>query len=303
MPSRFDEIETQSSLDLGPSYRLGQRWFARRASYRPAQEPIRAAEYFVDRIDRIAAKTFVEREHYSRTFVYEIASYGLFHKAGVSATRLVGVAAFSTPSNPNTIEHWTGIPDFRQGAELGRFVLADSVAGNGETFFLARALQRLKADRPELRAILSYSDPVPRRSLVTGDILFRGHYGSIYQAHNALYLGRASAKTLFLGPDGSAIPPRILTKLRNGELGADSAQDRIEVISGLLRAVHESPASFIERALKSPSLRRIRHPGNHLYLFPLAVSRTEKKVILALPAVQAHLTRGLPYPKLLDRAA
>ncbi len=295
----------QQLLPLGPAYANSQRWLDGRDSFRPSRERIRPEEFAVEPLDRMSAKRFVERHHYSHTFVYELknGSFGLWHKKGLNPARLVGVASFSTPSNPGSIMRWAGLDDFRTGAELGRFVLLDEVAGNGESYFLARALRGLKQEHPELRVILSYSDPVPRRNLDTGALTFCGHLGCIYKATNAFYAGRASPKTLLLGRAGEAIPNRILTKLRNGEDGAEYAQDRLERVSGIRRHASESAPEFIERALNAPAIRRTRHPGNHLYLFPLAENRRDKAAILKFPAIRQLIERALPYPKALDRAA
>ncbi len=200
-------------LQLAGLHDFSQRWLLGNDSYRPSQEPIRVAEFTVETLAKPEAKKFVETHHYSHSFVYEIASFGLWRKCGCAPSRLVGVASFATPSNPGSIRRWAGLDDFHQGAELGRFVLLDEVGGNGESFFLSQALKLLKAQRPELRVILSYSDPVPRLNCETNTIRFRGHFGLIYQATNAVFLGRASPKTLFLTKNGEAIPNRILTSM------------------------------------------------------------------------------------------
>jgi hypothetical protein len=249
------------------------------------------------------AKRFVEEHHYSRSFPYEIASFGLFYKPGVAPAQLAGVAVFTTPSNPHTMERWCGFENWRHGAELGRLVLLDFAGGNAETFFLSRALRLFKEQRPEIRAVLSYSDPVPRLNLDTGVTTFRGHYGSCYQSSNAAYLGRSDSKILYLARSGEAIPARILAKIRNDEEGAGYSVERIERLAGLPRLDGESGASFVSRALKSPSLRRVRHFGNHVYLLPLATSRREKAQIIQMPRIQEILSLGLPYPKLIDAAA
>lgn len=280
-----------------------QRWFYGRDSYRPSQEPIRPQEFAVKPLGRVAAKRFVQTHHYSGSYVCSIGDFGLWHKSGLNPSRLVGVASFATPSNPNSIRRWSGLEDFHNGAELGRFVLLDEVAGNGETWFLTRALRLLKAQRPELRIVLSYSDPVPRRNLDTGTLSHRGHYGSIYQACGSLYLGRAGRKTLILSRTGEALPNRALAKVRNEEVGADYSQALIERLTGVTRLASEDPRSFVDRALRSPMLRRVSHSGNHLYLFPLAGDRREKAAILHLPVIQGHVARAIPFPKIIDQAA
>lgn len=293
----------QQLLPLGPTYEYSQRWFRGRANYRPSQEPIDPSNFTVEPLDRRIAKAFIERHHYSHSFPYEISSFGLFYKPNhIDRSSLVGVASFTTASNPSTFDRWVGLVSFRQGCELGRFVLRDFVGGNGETFFLSRAFRLLKQARPEIIFVLSYSDPVPRLDLETGEASFRGHAGSAYQSGNALYCGRSDARVLTLGRKGETIPNRLLSKIRNDECGAGYSAERLSIVSGVKRYSGESGASFVNRALASPLIRRVRHAGNHVYGFPLAVDRREKAAIMRLPKVAAHRDRGLPYPKFLDDA-
>ena len=296
--------ELQQELPLALISNRALRWFDKRSSYRPSQEPINPAEFTVERIDKIQARDFIVRHHYSGTFVYEVCSAGLFRKVGLEPARLVGVAAFATPSNPATLQRWAGLPGYEAGAELGRFVCLDGeVKGNGETFFLARALRLLKAERPELRVIISYADPLPRRNLITGELAHIGHTGSIYSAANATYAQRADPKTLLLSATGESIPARILSKIRNEEEGREYATERLERISGLRIQPGESGEAFVDRALSSSSIRRVRHPGNHVYLFPLAANRREKAAILRLPKMATLVAARYAYPKGLELAA
>ena len=295
-------IATQTELPLSAIATLSQRWRNGRASYRPAQEPINPRDFTVEPLGKTAAKRFVETHHYSRSFVYERASFGLWHKRGLAPSELVGVASFSTPSNPASIERWAGLPE-HQGIELGRFCLLNHIGGNAETFFLAASFRQLKARLPEIRIVLSYSDPLPRLNLLSNTLAFRGHRGVIYSAANALFAGRASPKTLYLNSSGTAIPNRILTKLRNNEAGAAGAEESLERISGLRRRAGESAAAFIHRVLKGDAIRAVRHRGNYLFLFPLASNRREKQAILNLPKVREHRVRALPYPKVIDHPA
>src|SRR5262249_56211241 len=109
-----------------------------------------------------------------------------------------------------------GIRDARDGLELGRFVLLNEVPGNGETWFLGRAFRFLR--REGFAGVVSFSDPC-RRTNQRGEQVFGGHVGWIYQAHNAVYLGRGTPRTLKLLPDGSVLSPRAMQKVRSGERG------------------------------------------------------------------------------------
>jgi hypothetical protein len=114
-----------------------QRWRGRRDLYKPPEEPIPTREYEIAEIpgDR-EAKAFVQTHHYAATYPAARFRYGLYHHGD-----LVGVAVFSHPSNDLVLTSvFPG--DLLDSVELGRFVLLDSVPGNGETWFLARTFER-----------------------------------------------------------------------------------------------------------------------------------------------------------------
>ncbi len=275
---------------------FSQRWFNGRTNFRLSQEPIRTEDYDVEPIEYGTAKAFVVRHHYSGSFSPCIQSFGLFQRGGLSKPKLAGVATFAPASNPASVTKWSGLP-FAAGAELARFVLLDDVAGNGESWFLVRALAGLKRLKPGIQVVLSYSDPVPR-TRHDGSVLFPGHVGGIYAATNALYLGRASPKTQFLNADGKVIANRILSKLRNGEQGRRYAEKVLTEIAGLVRQPGETPSDFVDRALVA--LRPQRHPGNHLYAFAVAADRREKRRVLCLPALRRHADTAGAVPKRPD---
>lgn len=189
--------------------------------------------------------------------------FGLFDRG-----ELVGVAIFSRPWRPEVLTNplpW--LDDVDEAAELGRFVLLDSVAANGETWFLARCFALL---RGRLRAVVSFSDPTPRTRL-DGDQVFPGHIGTIYQASNANYRGTTNPATLRILPDGTVFSNissgkirRALSGWRNdvatlvawgaGELAADATKpERCEWLS------------YWRDALTRP----LRHRGLHRYTFTL----------------------------------
>ena len=281
-------------------FTANQRWRSRRDFYRPAGEPIRTQEYGVERITYGAAKVFCTTHHYSGSFVANIASYGLFHKSSpFEASRLVGVASFSPGSNPCSIATWTGF-NYTEGAELGRFVLLEEVPGNGESFFLAAAFRAFKTERPETKCVLSYSDPVPRTN-ADGVLVMPGHRGTIYQATNAIFAGRGASKQLLLSRDGRAVAQRIFSKIRNGEIGRAYSTRLLAEVTGVNPLPEESPAEFVRRAKET--LRSVFHPGNYLFIFPLAADRREKTAILNSPRISEHRARMLPYPKHVERAA
>jgi hypothetical protein len=262
--------------------RACQRWKRARESYRPAGEAFNPLRHDVVVLDESDAKGFVVRHHYSGSYPAARLRVGLM-RAGVG---LAGVAVFSVPANDASITARCGV-EARAGVTLGRFVLLDQVEGNGETWFLARAF-RLLADRlGDVRAVLSYADPMPR--IDAGGRCFRpGHVGTIYQAFNGRYVGRSKAEWLWLDRDGKVLSPRTLSKLRNGEQGAAGAYEILRRAGAPARDPFEDGAAYVARALEQGPFRRVKHPGNHAYVWAIGEKRRETMTGVA-PA--------LPYPK------
>ncbi len=247
-----------------------QRWRDRRGAYRPAGEPIDTSRYGVEllMLDR-TAKAFVVQHHYSGTFPAARLRVGLYRMR-----QLVGVAVFSVPMSQHTVPRWTGLQP-AQGVELGRFVLLDDVPANGETWFLARAVKALRQELPDVRAIVSFSDPLERRT-ADGAVVMPGHVGTIYQASNARYVGRSKAQWMHIGPDGRAVSPRALAKIRNGERGDGHAADQLRRLGAPRRERGEDGRDYVERALRTGPFRRVKHPGNHTYLFAVDADAAER---------------------------
>lgn len=261
---------------------VSQRWRAHRSLYRPAGEVIDPSRYEVEPIDRPTARAFIEAHHYEPTFPPNRWRFGLFTRS-----RLVGVAMFTVPVGKTVLTGTLGITDPRDGAYLGRFVLLDEVPGNGETWFLGRVYELLRSEG--LAGAVSDSDPEPRTA-VDGRVVMPGHVGTIYQAFNGRYVGRASSRTLRLLPDGTIFSERAMSKIRGRERGWRYAVEQLVAAgSPAPETLGEDLRGWMWRALKIVS-RPLKHPGNHRYVWPL-----HRAVAKRLPA-------GLPYPK-IRRAA
>ncbi len=245
-----------------------QRWRERRDSYRPAGEPIDTTRYGVDVVPERVARAFVQAHHYSGSFPAARLSVGLFRTRKAAAPDLVGVAVFSVGIvHDRSIGRWCGLPG-AEGVELGRFVLVDDVEANGETWFLRRSFDAMRAELPSVRAVLAYSDPVPREA-DGGRLVMPGHVGTIYQAHNGRYLGRGRGRALVLAPDGSVVSERALSKIRNDERGQDYAARSLIRLGAPPPLDSEDGRGWVARALREGPFRRLRHPGNHVYAWPL----------------------------------
>lgn len=263
-----------------------QRWRLGREYWRvDRDEGFRRTDYTVDMVRDSAARAFVTEHHYSGSYPFAQERVGLFRNRS-----LVGVAVFSIPINNNVIPRYTG-QTATQGIELGRFVLLDEVPYNGETFFLSGAFKVLRALRPDISVVVAYSDPV-RRQTISGQVVLPGHIGIAYQAGNAHYLGRASGKQLYLTAGGEALSSRAISKVRLQEHGADSAEKRLVRLGAPPRAFGQDPSEWISSILTSNVFRKVRHPGNHVYAWPLGTTREKARISRAFSPRK--------YPKTLD---
>lgn len=263
-----------------------QRWNKRRDLYRPAGEPIDTARYGVDLISEGEAREFVETHHYAKSLPPTRVRVGLFRAHAFERSELVGVAVFSVPVQAKALACYFGVGN-EAGVELGRLVLKDCVEANGETFFVSRACKLLKQELPEIRAVLSYSDPVERLN-ESGIVVKRGHYGTVYRGLSAAYMGRSSKRTLVLDRRGRVISERSLCKLKNDESGAGGAYRMLVDAGGPHRNHGESGKDYVERALREGPFTKMKHPGNLVWGWGVG-SKTERA------AVRKSMT-ALSYP-------
>lgn len=255
-----------------------QRWTERRESRRPAGELIRPAAYdVVESVDEATPRGFVERNHYSGSWVAARFVFEL-HQRG----ELAGVAVFSVPASGAAHRAVWPMLAPAEAVDLGRFVLVDSVPGNGESWFIARCFELLAG---RVVGIASCADPVARET-AAGTRVFPGHLGVIYQATNGRYCGRTRPATLRLLPDGRVLSNRAQGKLVRRERGWRRAAEELERFGAEPLREGEDAAAWLRRW--RPLLTRpLRHPGNHRYLWCL--DRRRRREVLAAPA--------LPYPK------
>lgn len=249
-----------------------------RASYRPAREVIDPRQFEVAAIDDdTTPKAFVCGHHYSHSYVAARHRFGLYQHSA-----LVGVAVFSQPVNDLALACLPG--ERKASVELGRLVLLDHVLANAESWFVARCFELLR--REGLTGIISFSDPVARTD-AAGEVVFPGHLGHVYQATNAAYLGRATARTLRVLPDGSTFNDRTAQKIRSKERGWEYAAEL------LVHHGAEAPSdtfdltSWLRRALAQVT-RPLPHAGNHKYAWLLGARdhvRYRKEHPLAYPKV------------------
>jgi hypothetical protein len=246
---------------------LTQRWRETRESYRKRGEAFNPSRFGVELIDSdTEARDFVARHHYSGSYPAARLRVGLYRQRAWIVPELVGIAVFSVGVQPAAVPAWVPGLAPAQGIDLGRFVLLDDVPFNGETWFLRRAFSALAVALTDVRCVLSYSDPLSRRT-EAGHLVTPGHVGAIYQAKGARYAGRTRANWILLDGAGRTLSARSLSKIRLEESGHEAAARALVQRGAPKRTTGESNGAWLERALREGAFRRVRHPGQHVYLF------------------------------------
>ena len=203
------------------------------------------SNYWVSKIPSGLGKEFVKQHHYSHGLHNGPMTYGMF-----DGFDLVGVCAFANPCSEAVCASVFGVEHKRSVTELHRLVLLDEVPKNSESWFIVRALKALKQDRPNYNAVLSFADAT------------EGHYGTIYQATNAIYTGTSGTATFYLDETGRLRHPR-----QNG--------------------VNIKPTQAKEMGWKP-----VKREGKHRYLYIMGNGKKHRKSL-----INQLLLESKPYPK------
>ncbi len=256
-----------------------QRWTEGRESRRPAGELIKTSAYDVAPIASAAeARAFVAQHHYAATSSSTAHRFGLYRSG-----ELAGVALFGPPASMNA--HRAVFPTLtpKQAVTLGRLVLLDNVPGNGESWFVAQCFELLRARG--IVAVESCADPQPRTTS-SGELVFRGHLGIVYQATNGRYVGKTNDASLRLFPDGTVFSNRASGKVVQGDQGRAYAVDQLVAWGADTLRTDEDPLAWV-RCWRAKLTRPMRHRGNHRYLWCL--DKRRRREVMTAPA--------LAYPK------
>lgn len=250
-------------------YSFDKRFFERREKWIAPGPTIKTHEFGVELLlgaRKRLADVFVVEHHYAGSMPVAKLCVGLFRKTGVAPAHLAGVAVFSIPPQQAMIPCYTGFSE-KVGIDLGRFVLAPEVAYNGETWFLARAVQALRAELPMLRGFTSCADPLELRD--ANRVLTKGaHAGTIYQARRAIYCGRSRGGRRWLSHQGRILSDRSLSKIKNQERGHEGYAAQLLALGADRRRYLEPPGEWLRRVVPTIAIP-VRHPGNHVYAFGL----------------------------------
>ena len=149
-------------------------------------------DYKVRKIPCYTAKEYIKKHHYSHgCHNGPSPCYGLF-----DGEQLIGCLMFATPCSENVRESVFGDQYKDAVTELHRLHILDCTPKNTESWFISRCLKLLKQDKPQIKAVLSFSD------------MTEGHTGVIYQATNAYRLGTTGRATFYVDETGRLRHPR-----------------------------------------------------------------------------------------------
>jgi len=312
--------------EIDPASPVGQRWWHSRHSWtRPEHGGFDPRRYEVHPIGDPVAKSYVERMHYSGSYVAASRRYGMFLRTP-DGSDLVGVAVFAVPAQARVLTNvFPDLAPYTQSLELGRFVLegqplhpnqpsttAGRAPSNSETWFLRQCFRFLAADG--IVGVVSFADPVPR--IVAGRLLFAGHVGTIYQAKGAVLTGRSASRYVTVLPDGTSLSDRALQKVRGQEVGHEYVERRLRALGARALRAGTNPVGWLADALGDVHAVRLRHGGCLRYAM-LTCTAAYRHVRIQLPGPGAsrrgapvavgtlrRLARvgisGVPYPKQVD---
>ena len=135
-------------------------------------------------IDKSVARNIVVKHHYSKQWTKVSYALGLFYQSDDEHMffigkneQLIGVICYGDPIGRHCGISISDKLQHGEVLELVRLFVFDGYGCNVESWFLGQSFDWLKKNAKQVRALISYSDPV------------QGHKGQIYQATNWLYQG------------------------------------------------------------------------------------------------------------------
>lgn len=157
--------------------------------YEPSND---ISKYVVERIGCKMAKEYIIKNHYSHG-CHNAPSpcYGLFDNG-----KLIGCLMFATPCSEAVRSSIFGEQYKDWVTELHRLHILDVTPKNTESWFISKCLKMLKTDKPNIRAIISFSDTT------------QGHSGIVYRATHFYQCGKTGSATFYLDENGRLRHPR-----------------------------------------------------------------------------------------------
>lgn len=153
--------------------------------YDLAMKKYRSFEDGVHKVTMPYALEFLHKNHYLKTLPVGTTNYALIERGDI-----IGVASIGVTSNPSVSQSVFGEQYSKMVMELRRFALRDNVK-NQASGFLSSVIREVRKDFSDVWGLVSFADP-------------ERHYGIMYQAIGALYLG--SINTLVISYNSESIP-------------------------------------------------------------------------------------------------
>ena len=218
----------------------------------------------LQRIDGEEAKHFILSHYLGNAPSGGTIYYGVFHKP---SQKLLGVISYSSPTKPTDYQEISLNPvtgesyiNSNEIVELTRLYFPDEIdLPNIESFTISAGNKLIKRDKPQIKVIITRADA-------------GRHVGSIYQATNAIYLGKSRDSM------------RPFHRETNVEIRSDEYEKYgFNSIRELRRMLDLNPNIPVELKTRS---------GKHKYIYIVTTNKRTKEEILT-----NLITKPQPYPK------
>ncbi len=153
----------------------------------PKEEYFDASKVVIRQIEKPLAEEMIVKYHYSHKWSLCQVAYGVFYITNKQSDffdaieeKLIGCIVFGQPVGRGAAESVSKLISVYEVFELTRLFIHDGYGRNIESYSISKALELLRRDFPQIKAIISYAD---------GE---QGHKGTIYQACNFYYQGNSS---------------------------------------------------------------------------------------------------------------
>lgn len=120
-----------------------------------------------------------------------------------------------------------------------------------------------------------------------------GHVGIIYQASNAIYLGRTRPERIVMLPDGSVLHRRSLQKVIGQESGHEYVERSLVERGARPPRPFEPARDWLFAGLADLGAVEVRHLGKHRYAVPIGSPARRRNLRIGRPSC--------PYPEVVDR--
>lgn len=138
-----------------------------------------------DEIEVIPAKRedvaqFVQKHYLHKFPAGTQLIYMVNRKTSDGASQPIGMALYGAPF-PTATKFLEPEVSHQDTIELKRLFFDDIGVKNLESFVIAKTLKKIKEDKPNIKVVITFADDL------------QGHKGTIYQATNAIYLGKSDS--------------------------------------------------------------------------------------------------------------